>query len=112
MQIIEWHRVCACEDIDEEDVREFQHEGNLYAVYHTPTGFYATAGVCTHETARLADGFVFGDVIECPMHMGRFDIPSGKAQGAPVCVNLTVHPVKTDNGAVFIGLEGRRSHER
>jgi 3-phenylpropionate/trans-cinnamate dioxygenase ferredoxin component len=105
MNLLQWHAVCACDDIDEEDVREFEHEGKLYAVYHTPTGFYATAGYCTHEAARLADGFVFGEVIECPMHMGRFDIPSGRAQGAPVCVHLVTHPVKTEGGQVFIGLQ-------
>jgi 3-phenylpropionate/trans-cinnamate dioxygenase ferredoxin subunit len=104
MNILQWHQVCACDDIDEEDVIEFEHEGKLYAVYHTETGYYATAGLCTHETARLADGFVFGEIIECPMHMGRFHIPTGAAKGAPVCVNLVTHPVKTEDGNVFIGL--------
>ena len=104
MNILQWHQVCASDDIDEEDVMEFEHEGKLYAVYHTATGFYATAGLCTHETARLADGFVFGEVIECPMHMGRFHIPTGAAKGAPVCVNLVTYPVKTEDGNVFIGL--------
>lgn len=51
MNILQWHEVCACDDIDEEDVRAFEHDGTLYAVYHTPTGFYATAGFCTHEAA-------------------------------------------------------------
>jgi 3-phenylpropionate/trans-cinnamate dioxygenase ferredoxin component len=105
MNILQWYPVCACDDIDEEDVREFEHEGKLYAVYHTATGFYATAGVCTHETARLADGFVFGEMIECPMHMGRFDVRTGEAQGAPVCVNLATHPVRTEAGMLFIGLD-------
>ena len=105
MAVLQWHRVCGCDEIDEEDVVEFSHEGKLYAVYHTPTDLYATAGFCTHETARLADGFVFGEIIECPMYMGRFDIPSGKAQGAPVCVHLVTHPVKTEGGQIFIGLE-------
>jgi len=105
MNILQWHPVCACDHIDEEDVIEFEHDHTIYAIYHTPTGFYATAGMCTHEKARLADGFVFGEVIECPMHMGRFDIPSGKAQGAPVCVNLVTYPVKSEGGIVFIGLQ-------
>ncbi|MGV2289985.1 non-heme iron oxygenase ferredoxin subunit [Trinickia sp. YCB016] len=104
MNVLQWHPVCACDDIEEEDVIEFEHNGKLYAVYHTPSGFYASAGLCTHETARLAEGLVFGEVIECPMHMGRFHIPSGAAKGAPVCVNLVTHPVKTENGQVLIGL--------
>jgi 3-phenylpropionate/trans-cinnamate dioxygenase ferredoxin subunit len=104
MNTLQWHHVCARDDIDEEDVLEFRHGGKLYAVYHTPSGFYASAGLCTHETARLAEGLVFGDVIECPMHMGRFHIPTGTAKGAPVCINLITHLVKIEGGKVFIGL--------
>lgn len=104
MNMLQWHQVCACDDVDEEDVIEFEHDGTLYAIYHTPSGFYASAGLCTHETARLAEGLVFGEIIECPMHMGRFHIPTGAAKGAPVCVNLATHPVRIEDGKVFIGL--------
>jgi 3-phenylpropionate/trans-cinnamate dioxygenase ferredoxin subunit len=104
MNILQWHHVCASDDIDEEDVIEFNHDGKMYAVYHTPSGFYASAGLCTHETARLTEGLVFGEIIECPMHMGRFHIPTGAAKGAPVCVNLVTHPVKVEDGKILIGL--------
>jgi 3-phenylpropionate/trans-cinnamate dioxygenase ferredoxin component len=36
--------------------------------------------------------------------MGRFHIPTGAAKGAPVCVNLVTHPVRIEDGKVFIGL--------
>jgi 3-phenylpropionate/trans-cinnamate dioxygenase ferredoxin subunit len=38
------------------------------------------------------------------MHMGRFHIPTGAAKGAPVCINLAIHPVKVEDNKVFIGL--------
>jgi 3-phenylpropionate/trans-cinnamate dioxygenase ferredoxin subunit len=104
INILQWHEVCAYDEIDEEDVHSFELRGELYAIYHTPTGFYATSGLCTHETARLTEGLVFGEIIECPMHMGRFDIPTGAAKGAPVCVDLITYPIKTQAGKVFIGL--------
>jgi 3-phenylpropionate/trans-cinnamate dioxygenase ferredoxin component len=104
MNVLQWHHVCAADDIEEEDVIEFNRDGKMYAVYHTPSGFYATAGLCTHETARLTEGLVFGEIIECPMHMGRFHIPTGAAKGAPVCINLVTYPVKVEGGKVFIGL--------
>jgi len=34
-----WHAVCGVDDIDEEDLIEFEHNGKPYAVYHTPSGF-------------------------------------------------------------------------
>ncbi len=100
----EWHLVCPAEEIDEEDVHRFDHGERTFAVYNTPKGFYATDGVCTHEEALLADGLVIGDIIECPLHQGRFHIPSGKAKSAPVCVDLKCYPVKVEGGQVFIQL--------
>jgi 3-phenylpropionate/trans-cinnamate dioxygenase ferredoxin subunit len=100
----DWHLVCAVEEIDEEDVLRFDHGARTFAVYNTPKGFHATDGHCTHEKAHLADGLVIGDIIECPLHQGRFHIPSGKAKSAPVCVDLKCYPVKVEGGRVFIQL--------
>ncbi len=101
---IAWLPVCRVEEIDEEDVRPFEHGGKTYAIYHTPSGFYATDGICTHENAYLAGGMVIGEIIECPRHQGRFHIPTGKAKGAPACINLQTHPTKIEAGQVHIGL--------
>lgn len=103
-QTMTWIEVCSVEDIDVEDVVAFDYEGKPYAVYHTASGFYATDGLCTHEEEVLADGLVLGEVIECPRHQGRFHIPSGKAKGGPVCVDLRTYPTKIDGGRVHIGI--------
>ena len=103
-QNISWIMVCHVNEIDEEDVAPFEHDGKQFAVYHTSTGFYATDGLCTHEDEVLADGFVLGEIIECPRHQGRFDIPSGKAKGAPVCVDLRTYPTKVQADRVYVGL--------
>ena len=99
-----WQRVCAAEEIDEEDVFQFDRGERTYAVYHTPTGFYATDGLCTHEEAYLADGLVIDDIIECPLHQGRFHIPTGKAKSPPVCVDLKTYPVKVESDRIHIQL--------
>ncbi len=101
-----WIEVCRAEEIDEKDVFGFEYRGEKYGVYHTPSGFYATDGVCTHEAADLAMGLVIDDIIECPKHQGRFHIPTGKAKGAPACVDLKTYPVKVADGMVFIDLPG------
>jgi len=102
--VITWHVVCRVDDIAEEDVLQFEHGGKIYAIYHTPSGFYATDGLCTHEDEPLSDGLVLGEIIECPKHQGRFHIPTGKAKGAPVCVNLQTYPIMIDARQVHIGL--------
>lgn len=100
-----WISAGAIQDIDEEDVIRFDHENQTYAIYHLEKGrFFATSGLCTHEQVHLADGLVMGQTIECPKHNGRFDIPSGKAKGAPVCVDLCTFPVKIEGDRIWIDL--------
>ncbi|KQV05377.1 MocE family 2Fe-2S type ferredoxin [Devosia sp. Root105] len=101
----EWIQACGVDDIDTEDVVRFDHGGRTYAIYRSPDDkFYATDGLCTHELAHLADGFVMDSIIECPKHNGRFDYRTGAAEGAPVCVNLNTYPVRVDGDHVLIEL--------
>jgi 3-phenylpropionate/trans-cinnamate dioxygenase ferredoxin subunit len=101
----DWIDACATDDIDEEDVIRFDHGGRTLAIYRTDDGrYYATDGICTHERAFLPDGLLMGTIIECPKHNGRFDVRTGEAKGAPVCVNLKTYPVKVESGRVFVRL--------
>ena len=98
-----WIDVCEADEIDEEDVVRFDHDGKSFAVYRSPEDTYhATDGHCTHKHVHLADGLVMNDIIECPKHNGRFNYKTGEAKGAPVCVNLKTYPVKVEGGRVFI----------
>jgi len=99
----EWVKVCEAGDIEEEDVMRFDYGDRTFAVYRTEDGkYYATDGFCTHERVHLANGLVMGSTIECPKHNGRFDIPTGAAKRAPVCVDLQTYPAKVEAGKVWI----------
>jgi 3-phenylpropionate/trans-cinnamate dioxygenase ferredoxin subunit len=98
----DWIKACKADDIEPEDVMRFDHGDRTFAIYRTTDDkFYATDGLCTHQRVHLADGFVMGNIIECPKHNGRFDYTSGQAKGAPVCVNLKTYPVKVEGGEIF-----------
>lgn len=100
-----WIAACSIGEIDIEDVMRFDHDGRSFAIYRSPDDrYYATDGLCTHERVHLAEGLVMDHIIECPKHNGRFDYRSGEARGAPVCVNLKVHPVKIEAGKVWIDI--------
>jgi len=100
-----WIEVCATDDIDEEDVIRFDVDGRTFAIYRSADNdFFATDGLCSHERVHLADGLVMDDIIECPKHNGRFNYKTGKAMGAPVCIDLNTWPVKVENGSVFIAI--------
>ncbi|WP_431322564.1 MocE family 2Fe-2S type ferredoxin [Rhizobium sp. YTU87027] len=101
-----WIKACGIDDIDNEDVIRFDHDGKTFAIYRSPDdSFYATDGMCSHEKVHLADGLVMDNIIECPKHNGRFDYRTGEARGAPVCVNLRTYRTKVEDGSVYLGLE-------
>ena len=100
-----WVAACSADDINPEDVTEFDHEGRSFAIYRSPRNeFFATDGACTHENFPLADGFVMGDIIECAKHNGRFNYKTGEATRPPARENLCIYPVKAEGGRVYIRL--------
>jgi 3-phenylpropionate/trans-cinnamate dioxygenase ferredoxin component len=99
-----WIEVGPLDDIDDEDVKRFDHDGRTFAIYHVDGQVYASDGLCTHEHVHLCDGLVMEHVIECPKHNGRFDVRDGRPLGAPVCVALKTWPAKVEGGTVFIQL--------
>jgi 3-phenylpropionate/trans-cinnamate dioxygenase ferredoxin subunit len=61
------------------------------AVFRTDEGeLYAVDDTCTHQDASLAEGWVEGCAVECPLHESRFDLRTGHADVPPA-----VHPVRT-----------------
>ena len=72
-------------------------------LYNLGGTIYATHDTCTHGQASLADGFIDGDEIECPLHQGLFQIATGKAVGAP-CTGR--HPRLSGEGRERRGAAG------
>jgi naphthalene 1,2-dioxygenase system ferredoxin subunit len=99
-----YHRVAATNDLQDGDVIEVQVGKTLLAIYRIDGGFYATEGICTHAYARMAEGYVEGDLIECPYHGGAFEIRTGKAVAAPCTQDLKTYPLRIDGDAIFVGI--------
>ncbi len=100
-----WVVACRLDDIDKEDVVHFDHGDRTFAIYRCPEGeVYATDGLCTHAQLHLGDGLVVDDLIECPMHNGRFNYKTGKAMGAPVCVDLVTYKARITEGEILIDI--------
>lgn len=100
-----WIPACATDAIEPEDVLRFDFEGHTLAIYRTADDrYFATAGLCTHEGAHLADGLIMGCIVECPKHNGRFDFTTGKAVRRPARVDLRTYEVRVEGATVFVRL--------
>jgi naphthalene 1,2-dioxygenase system ferredoxin subunit len=74
-----------------------------FAIYLVEDEVYATANLCTHGNARLSDGYLIGELIECPMHQGMFDVRTGAVMGPPCTEAIRTFPVRIDDGIISIG---------
>jgi nitrite reductase/ring-hydroxylating ferredoxin subunit len=97
--------VCATADLPPGSVKSFEVGEDTVAIYNIDGAFYATEARCTHGFADLADGILEGDVIECSLHFGAFNVKSGKAVQAPCFVDLKTYKTEVRDGQVFVDLE-------
>ncbi len=103
---MEWTDAGAADSLAPEDVVALEVEGREIAVFGVDGRFYATDNICTHGHARLCDGFLLGEEIECPLHQGRFDVRTGQPTCEPVTEALRTYPIRIEGGRVFVALTG------
>ena len=77
-------------------------EGLELAVFNVDGEFYVMDDLCTHGPGSLSEGFIDGDVIECPFHNGQFDIKTGEVVSPPCMVPQKIYPVSVEDGKVVI----------
>jgi naphthalene 1,2-dioxygenase system ferredoxin subunit len=99
-----WIDAASADDVIEGDVVAIRVEGREIALYEVEGEIYATDNLCTHGAARMSDGFLEGRFIECPLHQGRFDVCTGKAQCAPLTEDIKIFPVRIENQRVMLKL--------
>ena len=75
------------------------------ALYNVDGEIYATDNTCTHAFAMLTDGFLDGDIIECPLHGGCFKVQTGEGQGAPITEDIKTYPVRVVDDAIEVRVE-------
>lgn len=74
------------------------------ALYNIGGEIYATHNICTHAHALLSDGWLEGDIIECPLHGGRFEVKTGKGLGPPIPCDVKTLPVRIEGNAVQVNV--------
>ncbi|MFQ5958790.1 MAG: non-heme iron oxygenase ferredoxin subunit [Alphaproteobacteria bacterium] len=98
----EWHRVASTSEVTEDEPKAVQVGDHPVALYKVDGAFYATHDICTHEFASLSEGFIEGDAIECPLHAGKFHIPTGRALAPPVTEDLRTYRVKVEGNDIYV----------
>ena len=85
-----WIRAAALAEVKERRVMDAEVGGEEIALYWVDDAVYATHNICTHAFARLSEGYLDGDCIECPIHQALFNVKTGEVVAPPA-----YDPVKT-----------------
>ena len=72
------------------------------ALYDVAGEVFATDNLCTHAQALLTDGTLQGEIVECPLHGGRFSVRTGEGKGPPIPCDLKTYPVRVIGGEIQI----------
>jgi nitrite reductase/ring-hydroxylating ferredoxin subunit len=99
-----WTRAAALADVKEKGVLDADVGGEDIALYWVDDAVYATHNVCTHAFARLSEGFLDGDCIECPIHQALFNVKTGEAVSAPAYTAVKTYPCRIEGENVLIDI--------
>jgi nitrite reductase/ring-hydroxylating ferredoxin subunit len=102
-----WIRAAAVADLKERGVMDAVIGGEEIALYWVDDAAFATHNLCTHAFARLSDGYLDGDCIECPIHQALFDVRTGAAVTAPASTPVRTYPCRIEGGDVLVDIEPR-----
>jgi naphthalene 1,2-dioxygenase system ferredoxin subunit len=100
-----WVRAAARSELAEGEVLGVEVAGRSIALYDVDGSLFATDNICTHAYARLSDGWLDGELIECPLHAARFDVRTGKVLDPPATEDLKTYPVRTVDDEIQVKLE-------
>ena len=97
-------RVCALDDVARGEALRIDLQPAV-AVFHTEDGeVFAIDDTCSHQDASLADGWLEGCEVECPLHASRFDLRTGRVDAPPAKRPVRTHEVTVVDGEVFLTL--------
>jgi nitrite reductase/ring-hydroxylating ferredoxin subunit len=100
----QWQFAAQAADIEPGEAIVVRCGGKEIALFRVGDEFFATDNRCTHAAAPLVDGYFDGEVIECPLHQGLFNVRTGAALCSPALKPLKTHSVRIVAGQVQVRL--------
>ena len=99
-----WTRVASLAQVKENGVIDVEITGHEIGLYWVDGAVYATDNICTHALARLSEGFLDGDCIECPIHQAVFNVKTGDVVGGPATDPIKIYPCRAEGEDVLVDI--------
>ena len=99
-------KVCTLDDVWEGEMEAFDVGDREVLIVHLPGGrVCATQTECPHQQGDLVDGELDGTILTCSVHLWQFDVSTYKGVN-PSRSELACYPVKIEDDAVYVDIEG------
>lgn len=99
--------LCKTDEVGDGEVRRVDVDARRsIAVFKIDGDYYGTDDRCTHGEASLSEGFVDGNIIECPLHGGAFDIKTGLRTDKPCVTPIATYTLSIDGDTLFADIDG------
>lgn len=97
-------KICKVSDVAPGEMKPFRVPElvDTVAVFNLDGEIYVTNDECTHFVASLTDGYFDGEIVECPLHGGSFNIKSGIPASRPCEIPLQTYQVVVDGEDVYV----------
>ncbi len=92
-------------DLSPGDIRRVETENEPIAVCNVDGAIYAFSDTCTHGDWALSEGWLDGPVIECALHMAKFDVRTGQVLSPPATCPLKIYKVEIVDGSIYIDID-------
>jgi nitrite reductase/ring-hydroxylating ferredoxin subunit len=97
-----WSRVASRSDVEDKKLTDCTVGEIEIALYWVDGAVYATDNICTHAFARLSEGYLDGDCIECPVHQALFNVKTGEVVAPPAMEPIKTYPCRIEGDDVLI----------
>jgi 3-phenylpropionate/trans-cinnamate dioxygenase ferredoxin subunit len=98
-------RVASRAELEPGRVTYVEAEGRPLAICPVGANVYAIDDVCTHDGGSLDQGYLDGNLVECPRHGARFDVITGRAVTLPAVRPVRTYPVTVEGDDVWVDVE-------
>lgn len=91
-----WHRVCGIDELPPGGAARVEAGGQAILVANVEGAYCAMQDHCTHmpQAGRLSEGKRTGCIVDCPVHLARFDMRTGEVVTGPARRPLRTYEVK------------------
>jgi 3-phenylpropionate/trans-cinnamate dioxygenase ferredoxin component len=101
-----WVRVAAVGDVPDGEPLGVTAGTEAVLLARVDGEILAVSNVCTHEYVLMDEGWLDGDLIECPQHGSQFELRTGKACGLPATQPLPVYDVRVEGEDIYVRPRG------